>query len=113
LLRSLRGDPAAQVRAMTVAILIVGGLATYTGWRGYQLSQAIQGERAHNILASCLQANERHDRAITVFDAQIARLSAEQRANARASREFTVALIEALSPKRDCRALVSRQVDAK
>jgi hypothetical protein len=56
----------------------------------------------------CQGQNARHDRTIRELDAQIADLPQARRREAEARREGTVALIKALVPKRDCRAVVAQ-----
>lgn len=50
----------------------------------------------------CEQQNARHDATLRALDMQIAKLPARERRVARARRAGTVALIDALSPRRDC-----------
>lgn len=50
----------------------------------------------------CRQANRRHDNVIAELDKQIARLPPGRRARAEAGRDGTVALLEAISPRRKC-----------
>jgi hypothetical protein len=91
-----------QVRSMVLALLLIGGLASWTSWSGYRLSRDIQDQR----LLSCRQANERHDTTLRVLDERIAGLPPGGRARAEASKAFTIALIEAIAPRRDCTNLV-------
>jgi hypothetical protein len=76
--------------------------------------QAIQAERARNVRANCLDTNGRHDRTIATLDRRlqvaVRRAPPAQARQIRASREFTVALINALAPRRDCERLVKLQV---
>lgn len=55
-----------------------------------------------NRLELCRDANERHDRTIDTLDREIRRLPAGQRAEANRNRKSTVALLEAIAPRRDC-----------
>jgi hypothetical protein len=50
----------------------------------------------------CEQANERHDAVIAELERQIARLSPKRRAEANARKAGTIALLEAIAPRRDC-----------
>jgi len=54
----------------------------------------------------CLATNERHDATIRTLDELIRKLPADRRARARENRTSTVALLEAIAPRRDCKALV-------
>lgn len=99
----------------------------------------IQRERARNVRSNCEEQNRRHDDSIGTLDRLVlerlthhrvaATLPAPQvevrlaaalkladppvRAQVQQSIGSTVLLIEALVPKRDCRALVARQVNTK
>lgn len=59
--------------------------------------------QAHeNRVDVCRDVNARHDAAIRKLDDLIAELPKAQRRRAAAGRKYTVALIEALTPRRDC-----------
>lgn len=62
------------------------------------LFDALQDSR----IEVCRETNRRHDKVLLVLDEQIAKLPARRRARAESSKAGTVALIEALTPKRDC-----------
>lgn len=79
---------------------------------------AVQAERYRNVLLNCAQSNERHDSTVRVLDSRLA--VAQQAAKPaqikqlRESRAFTVALIDALAPRRpNCGAYARAQVSAK
>lgn len=55
----------------------------------------------------CRQTNQRHDDTIRVLDARIAVLRDGQRTRAEANRSATIALIQALAPKRNCVATLT------
>jgi hypothetical protein len=61
----------------------------------------IQASRRDN----CVQQNQRHDATIAQLDHEIALLPPRMRVRAVANRAFTVALIDALSPVRDCKRM--------
>jgi hypothetical protein len=92
------------------AVIIAGCLIV----AGYVLGSApgqIQQQRATATRVNCQEQNVRHDAAITELDRLIRRLPLPQRARAVRGRDGTVALINALAPKRDCEALVRRTVN--
>ena len=79
-----------------------------------QLAQQIQDERAANVRRNCEDVNARHDRTIAQLHALVAAIpDPDRKARAEANIAGTIALIDALTPKRDCRALVAQQVDTK
>jgi hypothetical protein len=73
-----------------------------------RLTEAIQEQRRDSILYGCREQNARHDRTIATLDRLIAQAPAGRRERARQGRAGTVLLIEALAPKRDCAALVTK-----
>ena len=79
----------------------------------------INAERARNVRLTCEDINRRHDQTIATLDAVILKRSKSEkqsklrRQQIRQSRETTVLLINALTPKRDCDALVRNQVKTK
>jgi hypothetical protein len=75
--------------------------------------QQIQAERALSSFRFCSETNARHDATLEELDRLVAGLPRAQRVRARRGQAGTVALIEALAPRRDCRALVKRQVNTK
>jgi uncharacterized protein YpuA (DUF1002 family) len=69
------------------------------------LALRIQESRVESVLNQCHEDNQRHNNTINRLDAQLRELERLHPANAaryRQSRAFTVTLIEALAPKRDC-----------
>lgn len=82
--------------------------------------QAIQHSRQETVRRACLESNARHDNTIAALDDLIAGKPAtidgklfqlppgRARAQAAASRPFTVLLIGQLSPKTDCSARAKR-----
>lgn len=70
----------------------------------------IQGERERAIRSTCEGTNERHKAAVRTLDELIAKAPPSRRARAKASRDGTVLLIEALVPLRDCERYVREQV---
>jgi hypothetical protein len=64
---------------------------------------AIQASRQDTIRRACVEQNVRHDQTLKKLDEQIERLPAGARkARAERNRDGTIALIDALVPKRDC-----------
>jgi hypothetical protein len=70
--------------------------------------RAIQASRVEVAKDNCRSQNERHDNTVRQLDNRIAELSGRERARADRNRDFTVSLIEALAPKRNCKALVEQ-----
>jgi hypothetical protein len=75
-----------------------------------RLAEAIQVQRAASLRLLCTEQNGRHDRTVRELDRRLAlavRMASPSRARRiRESRAFTVALIEALAPHRDCATFV-------
>lgn len=104
---------------IVVAVAITGiPLTGFDGLIGANSDRVeeIQQERAANIVRGCRDQNKRHDDTVMQLDAllTIAKLSvagepgrAEQ---IEQSRDFTVALIDALAPVRDCQAVIEQQI---
>lgn len=91
--------------------LVLAGAALLVGvW----LFSTVNADRAKNIRRSCEEATVRHDNTVRRLDvklAQAARGVTPARARQiRQSRDFTVSLIDSLSPVQDCDALVRKQV---
>lgn len=79
-----------------------------------RITAQIQRERARNVRSNCEEQNRRHDATVR----QLHRLVAELPPGPRKVRAVqgmagSVALIQALAPRRDCSALVARQVSTK
>jgi hypothetical protein len=69
-------------------------------------AEAIQTNRAEITFENCLDQNARHLSTVEVLDDRLSEVPLENRADARRTRDFTVLLISALLPRRDCEALV-------
>lgn len=73
----------------------------------------INQERFENTRRNCEDVNRRHDRAVRtvseILGPRLLNAKPAERARLEASRETTVLLIEALTPKRDC-ARVAREL---
>lgn len=79
--------------------------------------QQIQTEREANIERACLDQNERHDDTIKELDLRLSLatladpfMAATARIQIKQSRDFTVALIDALAPRRDCAAVKAQLI---
>lgn len=102
-----------RLRRWIVIVAVFAALGMIAGAggmiSGQRTVQQIQREREVAIRVNCEDVNRRHDRTIRQLDALLAvRLrgaSARERERLRASRQTTVLLIEALTPKRECVAL--------
>lgn len=76
--------------------------------------QQINDERARNVVRSCEETNQRHDATIRQLRDLVASIpDPARRDRAEQGMASTVALIDALAPKRDCGALVAQQVDTR
>lgn len=93
---------------LTVVATVGAGVSLATGLL------AIQHERADSIRRACIEQNARHDATVATLDRLLAERMNEvppaRRAQLRDSRRFTVLLIDALAPKRDCSARVAESV---
>lgn len=115
------GPPVSGLRLIRIVLVLValGVIINTTGNAVLFLLNAdrvdqINEERARNTYSACLETNARHDRTLAELDRLVALTPAgPRRERARAGRNNTAALIGALVPKRDCRALVARQVDIR
>ena len=92
-----------QVRATAAISKQTAAVSKATADRLAAVVKQIQAERERNTLNSCRETNARHDKTVARFrklarDADQAQVAA------------TITLIDALSPHRDCGALVRRQV---
>lgn len=89
-----------------VAAIAMGVLFYFVHEQG----QTIQAERRASVLRNCHDQNQRHWNTIATLDELIAQAPPARRAQAAASRRYTVLLIQALAPLQDCDALVKRAV---
>jgi hypothetical protein len=90
------------IAALLVLVAILFGVVI-------ERADDIQDSRVAFTAESCRQQNMRHDVTIRKLDQLIADLPpGTQKRRARRGRESTVALIDALAPERDCRAVVRR-----
>lgn len=75
------------------------------------LFHQINVERHDNVKRNCETDARRFDETVKELDDRIAKAPPERQAEAQESRDFTVALIQRLSPKvDDCDALADKQV---
>ena len=91
-------------------LLVISVLALWAVIAVLDQSDDIQQQRADTIWSDCVMTNQAHDNTIRALDQIIAELPADQRAEAEASRDSTVLLIEALAPKRDYIAVLDEAV---
>jgi hypothetical protein len=94
--RSLTVNAAAQWLFIIAIAFVVAGLMRSNGDR----IDDINNERARNVRESCEQVNERHD----ATKRAVGPIADRER------RVATLAIIDALAPKRDCTAYVKSQV---
>lgn len=122
----------AQGVALIVSMLLITGIpgGVYTGLIGANSDRAteskrvadrlagivdqIQAERKANIEKNCRDLNARNVATVRELDARLAaarsQLSPAERAQLKESRDFTVALIDALAPRRDCDDVLASQI---
>jgi hypothetical protein len=78
------------------------------------LAVEIQRQRAASLRLLCVEQNRKHDRTLRTLDRRLAlrvkTASPERAQEIRASRASTVALIDSLAPRQDCRAFVRQQM---
>lgn len=95
-------------------LTVASGLALYLVWRQ---AERIQQERERSIRTQCVEQNHRNANTIRELDRRllIARRVAtpSQVKRLEESRAFTVSLINALAPRHDCDAVISRTVNVK
>lgn len=90
---------------------VLGGVAVYSLMQRGQitdLAHRIQASRIESARRVCLEQNERHDRTIAELDKLIRLAPSDRRAQAETSRAYTVRLIDALVPHRDCKTVVNQ-----
>jgi hypothetical protein len=101
---------------LTIALIGAGVIAnSAANFAAFELNaarvQQINDERAANVRRACEDVNSRHDATILKLRAIVRDIPAgPRRDRAEAGMASTIALIDALAPKRDCPALVRRQV---
>lgn len=91
--------------------VILTGLVVYSIIQRGQLgglAHRIQASRVEATLRACEEQNHRHNQTVAKLDMLIAKVPPDQRARAKASRDSTIALIDALVPVRDCDQVVDR-----
>lgn len=97
-----------------VATLGVGVISIYLLVENGNRTDDIQNERVATTLHACLDQNIRHDITIDRLNHIISQIKdPKQRARAEASEGSTIALIDALAPHRDCRAVVKAAVPSR
>jgi hypothetical protein len=111
-----------RVRRWLVATVLVAMVALPAGsWiiatttnANRDLIRAIQAERLRNIRQNCQDTNTRHDVTIRRLHQLVEQLPpGPRKVRAVQGMAGSVALIDALAPRRDCRALAARQVNTQ
>lgn len=73
----------------------------------------VQAERKRNVRGNCEDVNQRHDNAAARLDGLIEQIEDPiRRAAAERSKDFTLTLIDAIVPERNCEAYAEGQVQA-
>jgi hypothetical protein len=88
-------------RWMRIWLTVVTCLWILATWSNHSQSEQIQDERAHSIMRSCTEQNDRNKNTKAKIPAD-----APER-----DRQVTIALIDALAPVRDCDLLVQQTVN--
>jgi hypothetical protein len=96
----------ADINSLGLAVLLLLIALLYAD--AQSTSKDIQANRVEVFREQCKAQNAHHDNTILRLDEQIAKLPGDRRGEAEARRTGTVALIKALVPKRDCRAVVAQ-----
>lgn len=91
---------------VVIVLLMVASLVQRSQLQSF--AEKIQQNRVEVTRRACEDQNTRHDDTVTQLDALIALAPANQRAQAKASEKYTVRLIDALVPVRDCDKVVAR-----
>jgi hypothetical protein len=100
--------------AVVVMMPLVAVVIATTVNGNHALIVAIQRERARNIEQNCRDTNARHDVTIRRLHQLVEQLPpGPRKVRAVQGMAGSVALIDALAPRRDCRALAARQVDTQ
>jgi hypothetical protein len=115
------GERAGGLRTIRIVLVLVAcgvcmntaGVVTTFVLNSDRVDQ-INQERFTNVERNCLDVNARHDRAVRtvegILSPRLAEAGPAERERLEASRETTVQIIEALTPKRDCQAFAREQV---
>lgn len=99
------------VWARDLWLLAITGVTVWALVVGFRQQRQIQQERARATWMACVDQNHRHDTTVLRLRQLVAQIPAgRQRDRALHNVAGTVALINALAPKQDCRALVKRRV---
>jgi hypothetical protein len=83
--------------------------ATAEAVRANQLTLALRNQRYRSILENCRAQNQRYDNTRRELFRIIKTLPPSQRARARGSIRYTLAIVGALQPKAKCRAVANKQ----
>lgn len=100
-------------RWQLVAVYLAFATACAIGFeQQHEQSQAIQTQRAESIRRQCEDQNRRNKATIARLDLRLKQLEEKAgpvaAARARASRDFTVALIDSLAPPQNCDDVVAQ-----
>jgi len=97
----------ADLNSLGLAVLLV--LMAFLFWKAVDTTQRVQQSRVEVTRTNCLAQNNRHDATVRKLDQLIADIPpGARRRRAERGRASTVALIDALAPKRDCKAVVDQ-----
>ena len=94
--------------ALVIVVIVTAGIAAYLIRENRLRSQDIQTQRFNSMVYNCQQTNDRNRNTVAALDQTMSKIedrpgvSAERLAQLRQSRDFTVLLINALAPVRDC-----------
>jgi hypothetical protein len=111
------GRPWVLVVLVAASILLAAGLAinllddtTGDVSQNTAFVEAIQEERARATRENCRIQNAQNRNTVARVRERYRLLSPTERREGRESRDYTIALIDALAPVRDCKKLVKRTV---
>lgn len=90
--------------ATVAAVVLFAGSLYVAVSSNRNLATAIQQSRQEITVTRCLDLNARHDATIAKLDQEIGALPPVERKQAKTNRAGTVALIDALAPKRNCQS---------
>lgn len=103
-------------RYLGILIVATLGFAVLTVYLDRHQANEIQDQRRTTLITACAEQNARHDATILKYDTSIQAaidaglIKGERLQRARESRQFTVGLINALAPVRNCEARARRFV---
>jgi hypothetical protein len=98
-------------RALAVWIVVFSLIVVWAVAKTRSNVHAINQSRVEVALENCRSQNLRHDNTIRELNVLISELPKDRQARAQASKPFTILLIDALAPKRNCATVIPEQIN--